>query len=135
MNTMLKKQELKKEIEEVLFQSVSTKEMLLEIALNNILIKQKSGNIELFRFINQKLIEKVWRAYKTQTVLEKNIRYLNKIGLSSRKIIQNQELFFSQLGRVFGPVFQSRDENKNTNQNNDDFLEIEIFRINNTNVN
>jgi len=61
---------------------MSTKEMLEELALNNVLIKQLSGNVDFLALKSRDIVEAVWRIFKNNHVIndtELHPNYLNLV--------------------------------------------------------
>ena len=121
---MSKSFQIKTEIEQILLNPPPTKNMLQELRLNNVLVRRRAGNIELFAAINHNLIEKVWKAFKMQTLLEKNSEELKKIGLNPQTIIENQNL----LANSFGHFLNQPHQNLIEGYAKDGTLELEVFR-------
>ena len=67
---MSKKNITKTKIEQILLNPPPTNIMLQELRFNNILVRTRAGNIENLAITNQHVVERVWKAFKIQTLLE-----------------------------------------------------------------
>ncbi len=112
---MSKKNITKTKIEQILLNPPPTNIMLQELRFNNILVRTRAGNIENLAITNQHVVERVWKAFKIQTLLENSSKELKQIGLDPQAIIQNHGL--------------SEGETKNGP------LELEIFRYEDLDIN
>jgi len=121
---MSKFKQLKSEIERTLFNPPNHKQMLNELRMENLRLRQKNGNIELFKTINPALVERVWKTLKISQIVGNNSKELGELGIST------QQLMAQAQGLVLGA-----EQNPNNLLNNPiegfvngDFLEIEIFK-------
>jgi hypothetical protein len=122
---MSKIKQLKSEIERALFYPPDHKQMLNELRMENLRLRQKNGNIELFKTINPALVERVWKTLKISQIVGNNSKELGELGIST------QQLMAQAHSLVLGA---EQNLNNNLLSNpiegfaNGDFLEIEIFK-------
>jgi len=128
---MSKYDQTKNKIEQILLNPPPTKTMLQELRFNNIMIRTREGSIESLAILNQGLIERVWKVFKIQALLEKKSEELISIGLNPRAIIQNQNLLTNKLENYLNPI--ARNVADETIKNG--LLELEIFRYEDHNTN
>jgi len=127
---MQKTSGLKKQIEQILLSPPSLKLMLQELRLNNVLLRKRAGNIELFGIINPSLVERVWRAFKINNLLDENKEGLKNMGLNP-KTISPDSVFADQVNQIFNFSNQNPIEGFAKKGG----LELEVFREENLNKN
>jgi len=123
---MSKINELKSQIEKALFNPPEAQQMLNELRMENLHLRQKNGDIELFKTINPALVERVWKTLKISEIVSKNSNELKKLGLTNQQLITQAQ-----------KLVAGAEENPNDLINNpiegfakEGFLEIEVFKKN-----
>jgi|GEM_PF-1415191 len=121
---MSKMKQLKLEIEKALFEPPEVSQMLSELRMENLHLRQSKGDIKMFKNINPALIEKIWKTVKISKLVNSNLKVLGGLGISSRELNS----------QVRGLV-RSMTENTSGGLTNpiegfvgEGFLEIEIFK-------
>lgn len=99
-------------------------EMLMELKMNNMLLKQKSGDIELFKLAYSSVLEKVWRSYKINLFLYEYMNKLIEMGLNEEKLEEQKYLIGEELDRQM----ISGESEAMDGFFKEGFLEIEVFR-------
>jgi len=123
-NTLIPKiKEIKNAIESALSNPPPIKQMLGELRLNNVLIKQREGDINIFSSINNNLIEKVWKSMKVNQIIAKESAELEKLGLHKGAILRQRLLLLEK-------IENSEPPHKHPLEGfvSEGFLELEVFK-------
>ena len=75
---MIELEKIKKEIQIIFSAPPPLKEMLQDLKMNNLELRQKHGDIELLNQINRHLIYKTWKVLKVTNLMEKHKRLFNQ---------------------------------------------------------
>jgi len=116
---------LKKDIQNILSANVGLEQMLLDLKMNNIYIKQKAGNIEIFKVVNKNLIEKVWKSMSIKKIVDRVRPDLLSMGIKKNTVDQqiNKLLLETSLSRGHESTYPIEGIAK------EGFVEIEVFKI------
>lgn len=128
---MLQIKDLRKEIQNILNASVGIKQMLLDLKMNNIYLRQKGGNINVFKVINKNLIEQVWKSMRINMLVEEIKPRLIEVGI-------NEKLLNRQINELILRVGSGQGQKNNypiEGSANEGFVEIEVFKIKEKNKN
>ncbi len=94
---MLEAKNLKKEIKDVLLNPPPLEKMLLDIKMTRVSLKQKGGDIGLFRTINKNLVEKIWKTLKMKALIKKNAQKLKELGFSETAARKHVRLLLKEV--------------------------------------
>ena len=121
---MSKIKEIKKEIQKTLSSPPALKQMVNELRMHNVFLRQKDGDIDLFSVVNRNLVEKVWKTIRLNELLSQNDREFKKLGLNRENLdAQKQNL----IEKVNG-LFMSPSQNPVEGFVKEGFLEFEVFK-------
>jgi len=128
---MSKINKLKSQIKAALFNPPESDQMLNELRMENLRLRQKNGDIELFKTINPTLVEKVWKTLKISKIVNSNQTELKELGLD------DQELLTQAQRLVAGPQDGAADLVGSPIEGfvREGFLEIEIFKKDKLSIN
>ncbi len=114
---------LKKKIEQILNNPPTYEEMIIDLRMNNVLIKQKAGDLSLLKSIDKSLLEKVWKSYKITNLIEQNSKKLKTLGVSSRAVQKQTQSLSRQLYKEVDKISNGPIEGFLEGG----FLELEVF--------
>ncbi len=72
-------------------------EMFLDIKMNNLSIKQRSGDIDVLRIADRNVLEKLWKSNKITIFISNQRLKLEKMGLDHGKIEEHVNTMYEEL--------------------------------------
>jgi len=113
-------EKIRKEIKTVLSAPPPLKEMLLDLKMNNLELRQKHGDIDLLNQINKSLIYKTWKVLKVTNLIEKH-----------KKLFKQNQSFYNDVQKQLEQEFDTWDKETPYHLEGnfkEGRLEIEIFK-------
>jgi hypothetical protein len=117
MCLMNKFKEIKKELEQIIFKIPPIEQMINDIEMNPVYLKQKQGDVESLYKANKDVVERIWKTLKTKELIDKKSRELKNSGLSERVINE----FFNEVLVLVG-------NNKVGSDGGKVYLELEVYK-------
>lgn len=114
---MNKFKEIKKELEQIIFKIPPIEQMINDIEMNPVYLKQKQGDVESLYKANKDVVERIWKTLKTKELIDKKSRELKNSGLSERVINE----FFNEVLVLVG-------NNKVGSDGGKVYLELEVYK-------
>lgn len=119
------KQTLKERIHEILTHPPHYEEMIRDLKMNNVVVRRRGGNIELFKTVNKNLLERVWKSYKMNSLIDDNAFALEEIGIDGEALQKAVRYSLNDLGEEVNKNLQSPIDGFA----DEGFLEIEVFKL------
>jgi len=99
---MFSKEKAKNEILEIINNPPTYEDMVSDLRMHNVQVSHKAGDIDAFLVTDKHIIERVWKSYKINSVLEKQIHNLRTIGIKSNAVYQNIQSFLKEIETDMG---------------------------------
>lgn len=119
-----KEKNLNNQVEDILKMTISTKEVMEDIKMNRIVIKNTYGNIELLKTFSSELATKIWKTQRIEKLLLEKTEELTKLGIKKQTLLKKKRQFLRQIGKDVFDVSSLEKDSMLTN----DTLELEVAR-------
>jgi hypothetical protein len=94
---MFSKEKTKNEILEILNNPPTYKDMMSDLQMHNVRVSHKIGDMEAFSVTDKNIVERVWKSYKINSVLERQMHNLRMLGIKSSIVYQNIQSFLKEI--------------------------------------
>src|SRR3989338_5784871 len=94
---MFSKEKVKRTIIEIINNPPTYEDMLADLRMHNVRVLHKSGDIASLPIVDKDVVERVWKSYKVNSVLEERVQLLKIVGIKSSVIYQNVRNYLKDL--------------------------------------
>ncbi|MFA6005619.1 MAG: hypothetical protein WC775_04010 [Patescibacteria group bacterium] len=120
---MFSKEKAKNEILEILNNPPAYDDMVSDLRMHNVQVSHKPGNSDGISLADKNIVERVWKSYKINTVLEKQMRNLKTLGIKASVVYQNIQGFLKEIESDVG----TKEEGPIEGFLENGYVEFEIF--------
>lgn len=82
---------------EIISNPPTYEDMLADLRMHNVRVLHRSDDATVFPLVDKNVVERVWKSYKVNSVLEEHARVLKAMGIKPSVIYQNIQSYLKDL--------------------------------------